>query len=74
MKRMNSLFKPISLAMLLLTLGSGVAVAAEPAAQQTVSPAEVQSASPNEIQPTATAEIIRLAWDRVGGRASIMMI
>lgn len=74
MKRMNSPFKPIGLAVLLLTLGSGMAVAAEPVTTQQDSSAIVQSANPNEVQSTAPAEIIRLAWDRVGGRAGIMMI
>lgn len=74
MKRTNSLFKPLALAALLMTLGTGAAVAAEPIAPPQDSSSIAQAPNPTEAQSTMPAEVTRLAWDRVGSRAGIMMI
>ena len=66
MNRMNSPFKTIRLATLLLMLGSGLASAAEPMATPQDGTVVVQTTQASEAQSAANTEIIHLAWDRVG--------
>lgn len=74
MKRMNPHLKLLALAAWLLVTETGAAVAAEPIAMPQDSPATAQAQAPSDALSTAPAEVIRLAWDRVGSRAGIMMI
>ena len=71
MNRMHSSFKPwqISVTVLAMVLGSGLAAADGPAGPPQQDSVNIQwkdSRPTLPVQPAETAEPIRLAWDRVG--------
>ena len=67
MKWMNTPLKPLRLACLALILGSGLASAAEPIADQYKPAVEATMSQP--MSANMQTQPIRLAWDRVGAMA-----
>jgi hypothetical protein len=69
MNRMNTPYKPIRLATLLLMLGLSLAATAEPMGTPAAAIVTIQTQQTSETPAVVKPESILLAWDRVGSAA-----